>query len=262
MNRRRLPLVPLAFGLVMLLFLLVPTLVVLWRGLNAGLAGAFATSAVLEALRISLVTTLITLALTVVLGAPVAYLFARYDFPGRVALEALLDLPIMLPPVVAGLGLLLTFGRNGVFGPGLRLAGIELAFSPAAVVMAQLFVAAPYFIRAARAGFAGVDLDLERAAMIDGATRLERFRWITWPLAWPALLEGMVLSWARALGEFGATILFAGSLEGRTRTMTLAVYTALESDLNAALALSGVLAVVAFALLTLFRGFAARRATT
>lgn len=253
------PPIPLALGLVMVLFLLVPTLVVLVRGLNAGLAGAFTSSAVLEALRISLVTTLATLGLTVLLGVPVAYLFARYEFPGRAALEALLDLPIMLPPVVAGLGLLLTFGRNGLLGPGLRLAGIELAFSPMAVVMAQLFVAAPYFIRTARAGFAGVDRDLERAAMIDGASRLERFRWITWPLAWPALLEGMVLSWARALGEFGATILFAGSLEGRTRTMTLAVYSALESDLGAALALSGVLAVVAFALLSLFRGFAARR---
>lgn len=240
-------------------FLLLPTLVLLWRGATVGLGGALGSPAVLEALRVSLATTAVTLALSVALGAPVAYLLARYRFPGSRLLDALLDLPIVLPPVVAGVGLLLTFGRQGLLGPGLEIAGVELAFSPAAVVMAQLFAASPFFIRAAKAGFASVDRDVEAAALTDGAGPREVFRLVTWPLAWPFLLEGMVLAWARALGEFGATILFAGSLAGRTRTVTLSIYAALESDLDAALALSAVMALVAFGLLFAFRLLAGRR---
>jgi molybdate transport system permease protein len=255
----RVPVLPVVLAGVLIVFLLLPTLVILVRGAQSGLSGAITSPAVLAALRVSAVTTGITILVTIILGTPVAYLLARHEFPGKRALDALLDLPIVLPPVVAGLGLLLTFGRNGLLGPGIQLANLEIAFSPAAVVMAQTFVAAPYFIRAARAGFQGVDTDLPRAALVDGATRAEAFRFVTWPLAWPALLEGIVLAWARALGEFGATILFAGSLEGRTRTMTLAVYGALESDVDAALVLSGLMALIAFVILFGFRVWGSKR---
>ena len=255
----RLPVLAVLFGLLMVAFLLLPVLVILIRGAQSGLAGALSSPAVLAALRVSATTTATTLALAVLLGTPVAYLMARTEFPGKPVLDALLDLPVVLPPVVAGLGLLLTFGRNGLLGPGLQLAGLELAFSPAAVVMAQLFVAGPYFIRAATAGFQAVEADAVNAALVDGASAAQAFRFVTWPLAWPALLEGMVLAWTRALGEFGATVLFAGSLEGRTRTMTLAVYGALEGDVDAALVLSGLMALVAFAVLFAFRVAGRRR---
>ncbi|UBV45166.1 ABC transporter permease (plasmid) [Deinococcus taeanensis] len=241
-------------------FLLLPTLVLLQRGLSASFLETLRSPAVLDALRVSLWTTGVTVLLTVLAGTPVAYLLARRDFPGRAVLDTLLDLPVVLPPVVAGLGLLLTFGRSGLLGPGLELAGVSLAFSPAAVVLAQLFTAAPFYLRAAKAGFGAVDRDVERAALTDGAGRWQAFRHVTWPLAFPFLLEGLVLTWARALGEFGATILFAGSLQGRTRTITLTIYGALESDLGPALVLSAVMVTFAFAVLLTVRVLAARRA--
>lgn len=242
-----------ASGLLLATFLLLPVAVIVWRGGVAATGGGFSSPAVLAALTVSAQTTLLTLLIAVILGTPIAYLLARFDFWGKSLLDALLDLPIVLPPVVAGLGLLLTFGRNGLLGDGIRLANIELAFSPAAVVMAQLFVAAPYFVRAARVGFASVEPDIVSAALTDGATPLQAFCYVTWPLSRTALLEGAVLTWTRALGEFGATILFAGSLEGRTRTITLGIYSALESDLDAALTLAGLMAVLAFVVLFAFR---------
>jgi molybdate transport system permease protein len=257
--RDRAPALPIGLSLSLIAFLVLPTLVILARGLGAGFAGAIIDPVVLEALRVSLVTTAVTLALTVGFGTPVAFLLARYRFPGHTLLDALLDLPIVLPPVVAGVGLLLTFGRRGLLGGPLELAGISLAFSPAAVVMAQVFASAPFFIRAAKAGFLAVDPDVEEAAQIDGASALGTFRFVTWPLAFGFLLEGMVLAWARALGEFGATILFAGSLAGSTRTITLSIYAALESDLAPALVLSAIMVVVAFGLLFVVRLLASRR---
>jgi molybdate transport system permease protein len=248
-----LPVLPIVASVVLIAFLLLPTLVVLERGIGAGFAGAWLNPVVLEALRVSLVTTAITLSLTLVFGTPVAYLLARYRFVGHTLLDTLLDLPIVLPPVVAGVGLLLTFGRQGLLGAPLEMAGISLAFSPAAVVMAQLFASAPFFIRAAKAGFMSVDRDIEDAARIDGASNIQVFMFITWKLSFAFLLEGLVLTWARALGEFGATILFAGSLIGSTRTITLSIYAALESDLNPALVLSAVMVFVAFGLLFLVR---------
>ncbi len=248
-----LPVLPIVASLVLIAFLLLPTLVVLERGVGAGFTGAWLNPVVLEALRVSLLTTGITLGLTVIFGTPVAYLLARYRFVGHTLLDTLLDLPIVLPPVVAGVGLLLTFGRQGLLGAPLAMAGISLAFSPAAVVMAQLFASAPFFIRAAKAGFMAVDRDIEDAARIDGASNLQVFWFITWKLSFAFLLEGLVLTWARALGEFGATILFAGSLIGSTRTITLSIYAALESDLNPALVLSAVMVFVAFGLLFVVR---------
>lgn len=258
-RRPRLPVALLLLGGLMTLFLLLPTLVVLERGLGTAFFPTLLSPVVLDALRVSLWTTATTLGLTVLLVTPVAYLLARFEFPGKAVLDTLLDLPIVLPPVVAGVGLLLTFGRNGLLGPPLELAGVSLAFSPAAVVLAQLFTSAPFYLRTAKAGFMAVDREVEQAALTDGAGGLGVFRFITWPLAFPFLLEGLVLTWARALGEFGATILFAGSLQGQTRTVTLAIYAALESDLAPALVLSAVMVLLAFAVLLLVRGLAARR---
>jgi len=256
---RRLPPLPIFLSVVMASFLLLPTVVLLLRGLTVQFWPTLASRAVTDALRVSLLTTGVTLLLTVLLVTPVAYLLARYRFPGRTVLDTLLDLPIVLPPVVAGVGLLLTFGRAGLLGPPLELAGISLAFSPAAVVIAQLFTSAPFYLRTAKAGFGAVDRDAESAARTDGADGWAVFRFITWPLAFPFLLEGLVLTWARALGEFGATVLFAGSLQGNTRTITLAIYSALESDLAPALALSAVMVLLSFGVLLAVRLLAAGR---
>ncbi|WP_424952758.1 ABC transporter permease [Deinococcus sp.] len=240
-------------------FLLLPTLLLLSRGTSARFWPTLASPPVVDALRVSLLTTACTLLLTLLLVTPMAYLLARFRFPGHALLDTLLDLPIVLPPVVAGVGLLLTFGRNGLLGPPLQLAGISLAFSPAAVVMAQLFTSAPLYLRTAKAGFASVEREVEAAARTDGADGWAVFRLITWPLAFPFLLEGLVLTWARALGEFGATILFAGSLQGSTRTITLAIYSALESDLAPALVLSAVMVLLAGLVLLVVRLLAAAR---
>ena len=250
---------PLILSTVLAAFLLLPTLALLLRGLNGDVLPALLSPVVTEALRVSALTSGASLLLTVLLGTPAAWLLARRRFFGHAFLETLLDLPITLPPVVAGVALLLAFGSRGWLGKGLELAGMNLAFSPAAVVLALLFTSAPFFIRAARAGFSAFDADIEAAARVDGASERGVFFRVTLPLALPFLLEGVVLAWARSLGEFGATILFAGSLQGRTRTVPLAIYSALESDLRPALVLSALMVVFAFGLLLLLRLLAARR---
>lgn len=259
MKKDVLPPLPLVLSLILMGFLLLPTFVVLGNGFTGGFFAALFEPVVLDALKVSVFTTSVSLLITVLFGTPIAYLLARYRFRGKTLLDTLLDLPMVLPPVVAGVGLLLTFGRNGLLGPVLSLAGIQIAFSAAAVVMAQLFTSAPFFIRASRGGFMSIDPDIENAARVDGASNGQVFRFVTWPLAFPFLLEGMVLAWARALGEFGATILFAGSLQGETRTITLSIYAALESDLKPALVLSAVMVVVAFVMLGVVRKIGALR---
>jgi molybdate transport system permease protein len=156
---------------------------------------------------------------------------------------------MVLPPSVAGVALLMTFGRRGLLGAWFEVFGISIAFTPTAVILAQIFVSLPLYIRAARAGFQSVDQELERVAYTLGHSPLRTFARITAPLAFPALLSGAVMAWARALGEFGATIMFAGNFLGRTQTMPLAIYTAMESDLTAALALSVILVLVSFSVL-------------
>jgi molybdate transport system permease protein len=169
-------------------------------------------------------------------------------------IETIVDLPIVLPPSVAGLALLLVFGRRGVLGEPLSAAGVEIAFTTAAVVVAQVFVAAPFFIRSARAGITSVDRDLEDAARVDGAGERQVARFVTLPLAAPALAAGLVMCWARALGEFGATIMFAGNLEGRTRTMPLAVYAEFQGgSLDRSIAAATILVVAAFGVLLAVR---------
>lgn len=259
MSRSRPQPLPIALSLLMAAFLLLPTLALLGRTLAGGALTLLGHPAVVDALRVSALTTAAALAVTLGLGTPVAYLLARRRFPGRVVLDTLLDLPMVLPPVVAGVALLLTFGRSGLLGRPLSLAGIELAFTPAAVVLAQIFTSAPFYVRAAKAGFLSHDPDVEAAAQVDGAGAGAVFFRVTLPLALPFLLEGAVLAWARSLGEFGATLLFAGSLQGQTRTVPLAIYTAMESDLAPALLLSGLMVVLAFGVLLTLRLLAGRR---
>lgn len=252
-TRRRAPTLAVGASVVLGLLLVLPTLVLLVRALAPNAIPALFQPGALEALRLSLLTTSVSMFITVALGTPVAYLLARGRFRGRGLLDALIDLPIVLPPVVAGVSLLLVFGRRGVLGAPLDAIGINLAFTTTAVVMAQVFVASPYYVRTMKAGFGSVSERLEAVSWTLGKSRRATFWRITLPLAMPHLVEGLVLAWARALGEFGATIVFAGSLAGRTRTLPLAIYAALERDLNSALALSALLAICAFVLLVAFR---------
>lgn len=252
------PLFSVAASFALLALLVLPVGALLLRALAPAALGTLLTPGAAEALRLSLLTTLTSVSLTVLFGTPVAHLLARYRFRGRRVLDALVDLPVVLPPVVAGVALLLVFGRRGLIGGPLSDLGLDLAFTTTAVVLAQLFVASPFYVRALKAGFRGVPPELEEAALTDGAGRWGAFWFVTWPLTRGAFIEGAVLAWARALGEFGATIVFAGSLEGRTRTLPLAVYAALERDLDAALALSGVLTVAALGLFVVFRAVVRR----
>ena len=172
-----------------------------------------------------------------------AYVLARASFPGKRVMDALVQLPLVLPPVVSGVALLMAFGRRGLLGAHLSAWGIEVPFATAAVVMAQVFMAAPFSVVAVRNGLESVPPALEEASRTLGASELRTFTRVTLPLTWPAFASGMVLCWGRAIGEFGATITFAGNLQGTTRTMTLAVLTAMQGDLDGALVLSVLLLV-------------------
>ncbi len=208
---------------------------------------------VVQALQLSIVTTSISIFLTVLFGLPVAYVLARMDFPGRKLLETLVTLPTVLPPVVAGVALLLTFGRMGLLGHYLSPLGITLPFTTAAVIMAQIFVSSPFFVNSARAGLEQLDTRYEQAAYTLRASPFYAFRRVVLPLIRPALLSGVGLAWARALGELGATITFAGNFPGITQTMPIAVYIAAETDLDTAVAISVVLMAVSFAVLLALR---------
>jgi molybdate transport system permease protein len=212
------------------LFLGLPVAVLVVRAAAGGaLQVAIGDPAVLDALQLSLITTAVSLVLTIAIATPVAHLLARRRFRGASFVEAIVDLPIVLPPSVAGLALLLTFGRRGVLGDELAAFGIAIPFTTVAVILAQMFVSMPFFIRAARAGFRGVDRDFEDAARVDGAGERQVAWSITVPLAWTALASGVVMTWARALGEFGATIIVAGSIPGETRTLAVAIYSYAET---------------------------------
>ena len=247
----------LALAAVFALFLALPVVTLMVRSLLDGsLRGVAGSGAVLTALALSLSTTAASLVLTVVFGLPLAIVLARRAFRGKWVVEAIVDLPIVLPPSVAGLALLLVLGRRGILAGPLEAAGLDIAFTTVAVVLAQTFVAAPFFVRAARAGIAGVDRDLEDAARVDGASERQLFRSVTVPLAGAALAAGLVMSWARALGEFGATIMFAGSVEGRTQTLPLVVYAEFQAgELDASIAGAAMLILAALGVLLATRLF-------
>jgi molybdate transport system permease protein len=242
---------PAALGLAILALPLVGLVVrASWRELAVDLA----SPEVRAALALSLACSLSAAALCLPIGIPLGWILARARFPGRRVLRALLLLPMVLPPVVGGVALLLAFGRRGLIGRWLEAAfGISLPFTPAAVVLAETFVALPFMVSAAEAGFRQLDRRYEEAAATLGAGPWQRLRRVTLPLAAPALAAGATLAWARALGEFGATITFAGNLPGVTQTLPLAVYVALETRPEAAIAMSLVLLVISLAVLVALR---------
>ncbi len=235
------------------LLLILPLVALVAHVRPARLIHNLAQPATLQAITLSLITSGATVILSVLLGTALAHCLARRKFAGRTILEVLIDLPTVLPPAVAGIALLLTFGRGGLLGPAERSLGIEIVFTPIAVVVAQTFVAAPYYIKSATFGLASVPRNLEEAAALDGATPLQTFRDVTIPVAWRALAGGAVLCWARALGEFGATIIFAGNYPGRTQTMPLAIYIGFQIDPEQAITLAVLLLALSFGLLIAIR---------
>jgi molybdate transport system permease protein len=214
---------------------------------------AMASAQALEALLLSIKTTSISMFVIILLGTPAAYVLARAEFPGKRALDSLIDIPAVLPPSAAGIALLLAFGRFGLVGQYLDVLGITVSFTTAAVVIAEVFVAAHFYVRQASVGFAQVRREVEEAAMVDGAGRFSAFARVTVPLAFPALLAGAVMAWARALGEFGGTIIFAGSFPGVTQTIPLAIFAARESNFDAAVALSVLVLGFAFTVILIAR---------
>jgi molybdate transport system permease protein len=235
-------------------FLLVPLAALLTRAPWRGLPDLLAEPGVREALRLSLVTATLATLCSLVLGVPLAWVLARSRWPGLGLLRALVMLPLVLPPVVGGVALLFALGRRGVVGQHLDAwFGVSLPFTTAAVVVAETFVAMPFLVVTVEGALRSGDRGYEEAAATLGSRPFHTFRHVTLPLVAPSLAAGSVLCWARALGEFGATITFAGNFPGTTRTMPLAVYLALESDPDAAIALSLVLLAVSVAVLVLLR---------
>lgn len=250
-RRRRPPLAAAVPAAAAVVFLVAPLVGLLWRTPWRTIGPDLIGPAGGTALRLSLVCSLAATAVSVVLGLPLAWVLARAEFPGRRLLRALAVTPMVLPPVVGGVALLLAFGRRGLVGRWLyEWSGVRLPFTTTGAVVAEAFVAMPFLVVAAEAGFRDVDRRFEEAARTLGARPWTVFRRVTLPLAWPAVAAGAVLCWARALGEFGATITFAGNTPGRTQTMPLQVYLFLESGrLESAIALSLVLLAVCVAVL-------------
>jgi molybdate transport system permease protein len=253
-STRRVPialLLPAALGLA---FLVLPLAGLVIRAPWTTLPQRLAEPGVLTALRLSLQTATIATVLCVVAGVPLAWLLARVEFPGRRVVRALVTVPLVLPPVVGGVALLLVFGRRGLLGGWLdRTFGITLPFTTTGVVLAEAFVAMPFLIIAVEGALRGADARYEEAAATLGAGRWTTFTHVTLPLVAPGIAAGAVLCWARALGEFGATITFAGNFPGRTQTMPLAVYLALETDVDAAIVLSLILLAVSVTILAALR---------
>ncbi|MEU2339811.1 ABC transporter permease [Streptomyces sp. NPDC013172] len=248
--RTAVPLPLLLPGAVALAFLLLPLVALLLRAPWSSLPALLTSPDVWQALQLSLFSATAATGVSLVLGVPLAWLLARTRFPGRGLVRALVTLPLVLPPVVGGVALLLALGRNGVVGQWLDAwFGITLPFTTTAVVIAESFVAMPFLVISVEGTLRAADPRYEEAATTLGASRFTAFRRVTLPLVAPGIAAGAVLAWARALGEFGATITFAGNFPGRTQTMPLAVYLALQNDPDAAIALSLVLLAVSIAVL-------------
>ncbi len=223
-----------------------------WRAMTSPVAR--------DALLLSVKTTSISMLIIVLVGTPAAYMLARKEFRGKRLLDSLIDIPAVLPPSAAGIALLLTFGRFGLVGRYLDLFGINISFTTAEVVIAEVFVAAHFYVRQATVGFSQVSRDVEEAARVDGAGNFGVFTRVTVPLAFPALVAGAVMAWARALGEFGGTVIFAGSFRGVTQTIPLAIFAEFQTNIDAAVALSVLVLGFAFVVILTVRSLT-RRAT-
>ena len=246
-------------SLPLLLFIAIPIASLFIRSSIPDILQNLNEEQVSQAIGLSLTTSLVTTLLTLVFGTPVSCLLATRRFRGYRIVDTLIDIPTVLPPSVAGVALLMAFGRKGLVGVFLAERGITIPFTFIAVVMAQMFIASPLYVKSAKIGFEGIDKELKQAAALDGANRWQIFRYIVIPLAGNALLSGSVMTWARALGEFGATIIFAGNFPGRTQTMPLAIYIGFEIELNVALTLSIILICFSFLTLILVKGFLNKR---
>jgi molybdate transport system permease protein len=252
--KQRVPLGLLLPALLGLTFLVLPLIGLLVRAPWAGLGDRLTQPAIRQALLLSLQTATIATVVCLAVGVPLAWLLARVEFPGRRIVRALVTVPLVLPPVVGGVALLLVLGRRGLIGSWLdHTFGITLPFTTAGVVVAEAFVAMPFLVIAVEGALRGADARYEEAAATLGASRWTTFTHVTLPLVAPGVAAGAVLCWARALGEFGATITFAGNFPGRTQTMPLAVYLALETDLDAAIVLSLILLAVSVGILAMLR---------
>jgi molybdate transport system permease protein len=245
-----------------LVFLTLPIVAIFADTSPGRLLGSLDDPTARDALWLSVKTTLVALAIIVVLGTPAAYLLATRQFPGRAVVQTLLELPLVLPPAAAGVGLLAALGPNGIVGGLLRDAGIELALRTSAVVVALVFVAAPFYLRQAEAAFAAVPATVIQASRTLGVGEAGTVVRVVIPTARPGLLAGAALAWGRALGEFGATLMFAGSFRGVTQTVPLAIYDRFAVDFPGALALSAVLVCVSFALLLSVKLATGRRSPT
>jgi molybdate transport system permease protein len=244
----------------LLILLLLPLVALVTKTAPAAIWQALGQDSTFQAVSLSLYTSTATLLLVLILGTPLAYLLGRRRPPFVSLLEVVIHLPTVLPPAVAGLALLMAFGRRGLLGGPLDALGIQIPFTTSAVVLAQTFVAAPFYITTAAVALSAVSRELEQAAALDGADGLRTFLHVMLPLTWPGLIGGAALCWARALGEFGATIIFAGNLPGRTQTMPLAVYLGFEMDLSQALTLAVILLGCSFGILMLVRTLMGRHA--
>ncbi len=251
-----------SLALPLLLFIALPLLALFLRTSPDRFFAELNQPQVIQAIKLSLFTSAVTTALTLAFGTPVAYLLAQRRFRFYRVVDTLVDLPTVLPPSVAGVALLMAFGRKGLFGPFLDSMGINIPFTLVAVILAQTFIASPFYVKAAAIGFAAIDPELKQAAALDGASRWQTFRYVVLPLSWMSLLSGSVMTWTRALGEFGATIIFAGNFPGRTQTMPLAIYIGFEIDLNVALTLAVILVCFSFLTLILVKGILHRRLDT
>jgi molybdate transport system permease protein len=235
------------------LFFLLPLIALLVRADWRSAAADLTTPEALTALRLSLVVSVTATALAVALGVPLAWVYARVAFPGRDVLRALTTVPMILPPVVGGVALLFAFGRRGLLGPALDAVGIRIPFTTTAAVLAATFVSMPFLVLTVEAGLRSMDRRYEEAARTLGAGRWTVLRRVTLPLVGPSLFAGAAVCWARALGEFGATITFAGNLPGTTQTLPLAVYVALETRPELAVTLSLLMLAVSLAVLIALR---------
>ncbi len=235
----------LAFAVVVT-FVALPLVALFAYGTLPGFLNSLSSQVLVQAIQLSLVTTLATLLLVITFGTPVAYFNARHSYHGKRIIETLIDLPIILPPAVAGIALLLAFGRRGLLGQYFNILGINIAFTTTAVILAQTFVSSPFYIRQATTSFEDVDPDYERAAHTLGASGAGTFFRVTVPIALNGLVSGALMTWARALGEFGATIIFAGNLQGVTQTMPLAIYSELDISLDIAVYLAIILVLISF----------------
>ena len=243
--------------LLYVLFIGLPVVAILVKAAQQkGLMASLLSDTTIQALQLSIVTSIISIIIVVIIGTPFALLLARKDNLLLKFIDSLVELPIILPPIVAGVAMLMAFGRQGIMGPALTRVGIALPFTTGAVICAQIFVAAPFYIRAAKLGFQSVSTDYEDVSQTLGVSPWQTFWKLTIPLASPSILSGLALAWARAISEFGATIMFAGNLTGKTQTMPLAILTAMESDIGASLGLSVILLFASIIVLIILGFFA------